>query len=253
MSDRLPLVGVPADFRGRGVGRHSADESYIQTLVSQVGAIPVILPALEGAVNLAALLERLDGLLLTGSESNVAAARYGAQETIPGSLQDIRRDASNLPIIASAIAKGIPLLAVCRGFQELNVAHGGSLHQKLHELPGRIDHRAPAGQALDVQFAVAHEVDFADGGVLAGLTNCASAKVNSLHWQGIDRLGDGLAVEAMAPDGTIEAVRVTNAPAFALGVQWHPEYRPADDRVSAAIWAAFRDAVARRHRDRGET
>jgi putative glutamine amidotransferase len=148
-----------------------------------------------------------------------------------------------MPLIPRAVALGIPVLAICRGLQELNVAYGGTLHQKLHELPGRIDHREQDDPSIDVQFALAHDVTLAEGGVLRGLVGAPIARVNSLHWQGIDRLGQGLVVEATAPDGTIEAVRVADAPAFALAVQWHPEHRPAEDPFASAIWSAYRRAV----------
>jgi putative glutamine amidotransferase len=246
MSNQPALVGIPADFRPRGVGRHVTDDTYVRAVVEQIGAVPVVLPALEDKVDLSAVLERLDGIVFPGAESNVAAARYGAEEQIPGGPQDLKRDASNMPLIPRAVERGIPLLAICRGLQELNVAYGGSLHQKLHELPGRIDHREPESPSIDEQFALAHTVTFADGGLLKDLAGGATAEVNSLHWQGIDRLGNGLVVEAVAPDGTIEAVRVEDAPAFALAVQWHPEHRPSENALYAAIWAAFGRAVKQR-------
>jgi putative glutamine amidotransferase len=247
MADSLPLVGIPADYRVLGgVGVHTADESYIRAIAEQVGAIPLVLPVLDGNTDLASLLARLDGILLTGSSSNVAPELYGGPPADPGTIQDLGRDAQNLPLIHAAVAAGVPLLAICRGFQELNVAFGGSLHQRLHEQTGRIDHRAPWGQPVDVQYDMAHPVQFPAGALLGRLLGTEPAMVNSVHWQGVDRLGDGLTVEAVAPDGTIEAVRVTAAAEFALAVQWHPEHRPADNPVSRAIFAAFRTAVLAR-------
>jgi putative glutamine amidotransferase len=247
MADALPHVGIPADYRVLGgVGVHTADESYVRAIAEQVGAIPLVLPVLDAGADLASLLPRLDGIMLTGSSSNVAPGRYGGPPADPGTIQDLGRDAQNLPLIHAAVAAGVPLLAICRGFQEMNVAFGGSLHQKLHEQPGRIDHRAPWGQPVDVQYDMAHPVEFPAGALLGRLLGTGAAMVNSVHWQGIDRLGEGLTVEAIAPDGTIEAVRVTGAAEFALAVQWHPEHRPADNPVSRAIFAAFRTAVLAR-------
>jgi putative glutamine amidotransferase len=198
---------------------------------------------------LEALLDRLDGILITGSQSNVEPARYGGGPSDPGTLHDPSRDASNLPLIQAAIEAGIPLLAICRGCQELNVAYGGTLHQKLHELSDRMDHRADNGAPIDVQFGPRHAVRFAEGGILRKLVGSDDAIVNSVHAQGVDRLGDGLAVEAVAEDGQVEALRVENAPSFALAVQWHPEHRHAESPVSRAIFAAFADAIYTR-RDR---
>jgi putative glutamine amidotransferase len=244
-------VGIPADYRElAGMGLHIVDDTYIRATVDLVGAAPVILPALGDWSGWDAMLASLDGLLLTGSQSNVAPGRYGGPEFDPGVLMDIRRDATNFQLIPAAVAAGIPLLAICRGFQELNVAYGGSLHQKLHEAPGRRDHRAPPARPIDVQFGPAHPVRFTAGGLLSGLVGAESAMVNSVHWQGVDRLGDGLVVEAVADDGAVEAFRIADATDFALGVQWHPEHRPAENAVSRAIFAAFAEAVARRRAKR---
>jgi putative glutamine amidotransferase len=254
MAEALPLVGIPADYRVlAGAGVHIADETYVRAIVEQVGAIPVIVPVLDGTLDLASLLAGLDGILLTGSQSNVAPTRYGAEASDLGTMHDIARDAQNLPLIHAAVAAGVPLLAICRGFQEMNVAYGGSLHQKLHELPGRLDHRAPSGQPVHVQYDMAHAVVFPPESLLRRLLGTELEMVNSVHWQGIDRLAEGLEIEAAAPDGTIEAVRVADAIEFALAVQWHPEHRPADNPVSRAIFAAFRAAVLERaERRRGK-
>ena len=253
MAELALFVGIPADYRIlAGVGVHTADDSYVRVVAEQVGAIPLVLPVLDDGRDLTALLAGLDGLLLTGSASNVAPERYGGAPADPGTIQDRGRDAQNLSLIHAAVAAGVPLLAICRGFQEVNVAFGGSLHQKLHEQPGRIDHRAPAGQPVDVQFDLAHPVAFPDGALLGQLLGTEQAMVNSVHWQGVDRLGAGLTVDAVAPDGTIEAVRVTDATAFALAVQWHPEHRPDENPVSRAIFAAFRAAIRARAAGRGD-
>ncbi|HLG86445.1 MAG TPA: gamma-glutamyl-gamma-aminobutyrate hydrolase family protein [Alphaproteobacteria bacterium] len=242
-----PLVGIPACFRNiAGIGYHMVAEKYVLAVVEAVGAAPVIIPALGELQRPEDFLSRLDGLLITGSQSNVEPARYGGRPSDPGTLHDPPRDASNLPLIPAAVKAGVPLLAICRGCQELNVAYGGTLHQKVHELPDRLDHRADNTQPVDVQFGPRHSVRFTPGGLLAKLIGSESAIVNSVHAQGVDRVGAGLAVEAVAEDGQVEAIRVEDAPAFALGVQWHPEHRHAENPVSQAIFAAFADAIHRR-------
>jgi putative glutamine amidotransferase len=242
-----PLIGIPACFRDMaGLRFHMAAEKYILALADAVGAIPVIIPALGDRQDVAALLGRLDGILITGSTSNVEPLRYGGPASDPGTMHDLFRDASNLALIPAAIDAGLPLLAICRGLQEVNVAYGGTLHQKLHELPGRMDHRADPEADLDIQYGPAHEIRLAEGGLLRRLLGVGTTMVNSVHWQGVDRLGDGLAVEAAADDGTIEALSVRAAPGFALAVQWHPEYRHAENPVSRTIFGAFADAVRRR-------
>jgi len=246
-----PLVGIPACYRDlAGVGFHMVAEKYILAVVEAVGAIPVIIPALAEQQDLAGLFARLDGVLVTGSQSNVEPTRYGGTPSDPGTMHDPSRDASNLPLIPAAVAAGIPLLAICRGCQELNVAYGGTLHQKLHELSGRMDHRADSQASLDVQYGPRHVIRLTESGLLRKLIGADEATVNSVHWQGVDQVGAGLAVEAVAEDGTVEALRVEGAPSFALAVQWHPEHRHAENPVSRAIFGAFAEAIRERRRGR---
>jgi putative glutamine amidotransferase len=197
-----------------------------------------------------AYLERLDGLLFTGSYSNVEPARYDGPPSADGTWHDPARDAFSLTLIPAALERGLPLLAICRGFQEMNVALGGSLHQALHELDGAQDHREDSAQPLEAQYGPAHAVELTPDGLLARLTGTASIEVNSLHTQGVDRLAPGLQVEGRAPDGIVEAYRLPSAPGFNLAVQWHPEWRAADNPVSRAIFGAFGTACAQRARAR---
>lgn len=244
--DSPPLILVPADVRpGNGYVWHAAPETYLAALVHGLGAQPLILPALAEAPDFDALLERVDGVLLTGSRSNVHPARYGTPATAKAEPYDPRRDAVTMPLIAATLRRGVPLFAICRGMQELNVALGGSLFAEVGEEAGRDDHSAPVSDDQDVRFAISHEVTVAPGGVLAGILGAGTVRVNSLHHQAIDRLAEGLAVEATAPDGTIEAVRVRAAAGFALAVQWHPEYWVKTDPPSQKLFAAFGDAVRR--------
>jgi putative glutamine amidotransferase len=183
-------------------------------------------------------LAQVDGLLFTGAPSNVAPVHYG-QTARPGTELDEIRDATSLPLLRAATQSGKPVLAICRGFQELNVALGGSLYQHVHEIPGRLDHREPANVSREIEYAPAHGVTIVPDGLLARLSGLTQGKVNSLHHQGIDRLAPGLKAEAHAPDGQIEAVSHPGAYAFLLGVQWHPEWRFAQDPLSLAIFQGF--------------
>jgi len=177
-------------------------------------------------------------LLVTGAPSNVAPSHYGATARPDTELDEIR-DATTLPLLRAAIAAAKPVLAICRGFQELNVALGGSLYQHVHEIPGRLDHREPQNVSREAEYAPAHAVNISPDGLLAQLSGMTQAMVNSLHGQGVDRLADGLKVEAQAPDGQIEAVSLPAAKAFLLGVQWHPEWAFAEDPLSRAIFSGF--------------
>jgi putative glutamine amidotransferase len=221
-------------------------EKYIEAIAQGANAIPVLVPALGAQIDLPSLLDACDGLLLTGSASNVEPHHYGGPASEPGTLHDPNRDATTLPLIPRAVAAGLPVLAICRGFQEMNVAYGGSLHQRLHEVPGFLDHRDDESQALDVQYGPAHEVLLEPGGALEKIAGAARLKVNSLHWQGVDELGEGLSVEARAPDGVIEAFSVTGSPSFSMGLQWHPEWQFAKDPFSRALFAAFGKASRQR-------
>jgi putative glutamine amidotransferase len=249
---RLPLIGIPADRRLCGKHYfHMVGEKYIEAIAVGANAQPVLIPALGSGLDFESLLDACDGLLLTGSASNVEPHHYGGPASEPGTLHDPNRDATTLPLIPRAIAAGLPVLAICRGFQELNVAYGGTLHQRLHELTGLLDHREDESMPLEAQYGPAHDVSLEPGGWLRELAGQDRLRVNSLHWQGIRALGAGLAVEARAPDGVIEACRVAAAPGFALGLQWHPEWQFERNTFSSALFAAFGAASRRRASIRG--
>jgi putative glutamine amidotransferase len=200
-----------------------------------------VLFPMAGAADVADLLPLVDGVLLTDSPSNVEATHFGSSALATDQL-DPRRDALTMALVRAAIAAGTPLLGVCRGLQEMNVALGGSLHQQVHAEPGLIDHREPQDDDLAVQFAERHEVQLEPGSAFAKWAGGTSVKVNSLHGQGIKRLGQRLVAEAHAPDGLIEGVRVVDAPAFAFGVQWHPEWRHESNPFYARTLEAFAQA-----------
>jgi len=248
---RRPLVGITACCRLLGdMPYHVAGDKYARAVFDGAGALPVLIPALGGALNIAELVESLDGVLITGSPSNVLPEHYGGEESEPGTLHDPDRDATTLPLIRAALAAGVPVLGICRGLQELNVALGGTLHQKVHELPGKNDHRWNDDDPLDKQYGPAHPVRVVPGGALARIVGAGEITVNSLHWQGIARLAPGLRVEAEAHDGLIEAISVDDAKAFAIGVQWHPEWRFSTNPASVALLAAFGAAARERAAER---
>jgi putative glutamine amidotransferase len=248
---KKPIVGIPCDRRQVGLHPfHMVGEKYIAAVRGGAGALPLLIPVLQPAIPVDDILAAVDGLLFTGSPSNVAPHRYGGHDPRNVSLLDEARDATTLPLLHAAIERGVPAFCLCRGFQELNVALGGTLHQHLEELPDHIDHRDADEATVDEKYAPAHPVTVAPGGLLAKVLGEKTFDVNSLHSQGIDRLAPGLRAEATAPDGTTEAVSMPTARGFLLGVQWHPEWRYADSPVSRALFAAFGDAVRAHARER---
>ena len=235
---RAPVVLVPACNRVLGEHPfHVAGKKYIDA-VRLAGCVPLIVPG-ASPDELDALLDLADGVLLTGSASNVHPRHFGQDVHDAALPLDAERDQWTLPLIRRVLARSIPLLAICRGFQETNVALGGTLEQAVHEQPGRRDHRAAAQAPAAVQYASAHEVQVAPGGVLDSLLGAVRFAVNSVHGQGVARLADGLRVEALAPDGLVEAFSVEHAACFALGVQWHPEWQAANNPVSMRLLTAF--------------
>jgi putative glutamine amidotransferase len=244
-----PLIGIPADRRMLGLHPyHVVGDKYARAVLDAAGGLPLLIPALAEELGLDELLARLDGVMFTGSHSNVEPHHYSGLPSEPGTLHDPARDATTLPLIRKAVASGVPVLGICRGFQEINVAFGGTLHQKVHEVEGRHDHREDTSLELDVQYGPAHEVVLERGGSLHALTGRDRIQVNSLHSQGVDRLGPGLAVEARALDGLVEAFRVEHAKSFALAVQWHPEWKAMSNPFSRALFAAFGAAARERMR-----
>jgi putative glutamine amidotransferase len=244
MASRKPIVGIPSDHRM--VGKHPfhmVGEKYIAAVRDGSGATPLLIPVLDNPIPPEELLASVDGFLFTGSLSNVAPKHYGGDAPRDGVLQDERRDDTTLPLLKAAIAAGKPVLCVCRGFQELNVAFGGTLHQHVEEVPGRADHREDTNAPLEEQYGPAHPISVQPGCLLADVLGAGIFQVNSLHGQGIDRLAQKLHADAVAPDGTIEAVSMPGARGYLLGVQWHPEWRWAENEVSRAIFESFGEAL----------
>ncbi|MFM0728965.1 gamma-glutamyl-gamma-aminobutyrate hydrolase family protein [Paraburkholderia sediminicola] len=251
-SPRRPVVGIIADsIEFHGHRGHSVLHGYVRAVSEIARAMPVMLPAAAEALDGATLLGTLDGIVLTGSPSNVAAERYGAPPLPASTRQDTYRDAAVLGMLPTLIRGGLPVLGICRGLQELNVIHKGTLEAAVHEQPGRLDHReGDHDRPIERWYDNSHPIQVIPGGVLEGLASEAVIQVNSLHHQGIDRLGDGLRPEATAPDGLVEAFSIADAPQFTLAVQWHPEMRIDDCRLSRAIFTAFGNACRMRQRER---
>jgi len=249
-----PLIGIPADRRLVGPHPfHMVGEKYAHAVARAAGAMPVLIPVLPEPLEAEDLLARLDGLLFPGSPSNVEPHHYDEGPSEPGTLHDPERDATTLPLIRAAIDQGVPILGLCRGFQEMNVALGGKLWQKVHEAPGHLDHREDKSAPLEVQYGPAHEVLLEAGPMREWAGGADRVKVNSLHGQGVKALAPALQVAARAPDGLIEAFFMPDAPAFTWGVQWHPEWRVMANNFSVALFAAFGDAARARaaRRQRG--
>jgi len=245
-SPARPTIAIPCCTRLLGDHMtHFVSEKYLVAATEIVGAVPFLVPALAGHVPVDEIVGRFDGLFLTGSRSNVEPQHYGGP-VVPDLVHDPARDAITLPLIRAAVAADMPVIAICRGIQELNAALGGTLHQRLQEVPGRMDHRAPQGGTMPMRYAhEAHPVKLSAGGAFASWAGADELVVNSLHQQGIDRLAPGLTVEAVAPDGQIEGIRKPDA-RFVVGIQWHPEFRASDHGFAQNLFAAFGEAIRAR-------
>ncbi len=242
-----PIIGVPACRRVLDPHPfHMVGEKYLQALVAGAEALPVVIPSLASGMNVDAVLDPVDGILLTGSPSNVEPQHYDGEASKPGTLHDPHRDALTLPLARRALETGVPLLAVCRGFQELNVVLGGTLHQNVAEVEGYHDHRENPDDPLDVQYGPSHPVTLVEGGFLNRALGESTMMVNSLHSQGVRKLAAGVSVEANADDGLVEAYRVDDVPGFAVAVQWHPEWKATENEFSMKIFKVFGDACRER-------
>ncbi len=229
---------------------HAAPRSYTDAIMKHAGAIPLIIPSLPNEDDIDEILHHVDGVLLTGARSNVHPAHYGEESTEDHEPHDHERDATTLPLARKALERGIPLLAICRGIQELNVALGGTLSTEIQREKGRMDHRGADNVPTDIRFEITHDIQIKQGSRLAEILGADKVPVNSLHRQAIRIAATNLAIEATASDGTIEAVSVIGAKNFAIGVQWHPEYWVNTDTPSARIFAAFGMAAKKYAKDK---
>ena len=241
-----PVVGLPADvYEKDGLLYHSIGDKYLRAVHDVAGCAPVMIPSLGEEQDVDSLLERFDGVVMTGATSNVHPPHYNIDPSEAHEPYDHHRDSTTLRLISKVLERGMPLLCICRGFQELNVVFGGTLATELQENAGLLDHRSPESDELDVRYGPVHEIEIRQGGPLHEIMGARQITVNTVHRQGIDRLGEGLTAEAHAPDGVIEAVSINNAAGFALGVQWHPEYKAAQNPDSVKLFQAYGDAVRR--------
>jgi putative glutamine amidotransferase len=251
MTHTFPLVGLPADtYENSGFMFHSLGDKYVRALAEVSQVLPVMIPSMIDVLNLDALLEHFDGVLMTGAVSNVHPPHYGENASTDHEPYDHRRDDTTLKLIRAVIDKGIPLFCICRGFQELNVVMGGTLETELQRGQGRLDHRAAKSEAVDVRYGPSHSVTITKGGMMERIIGKSETMVNSIHRQGVKVLGAGLSVEAVAADGIIEAVSVKGASSFAFGTQWHPEFKAAQNPDSVKLFQAFGDAVRAHNRAR---
>lgn len=222
---------------------HAAGRMNCEAIAEVSGAIPMIVPSCPGLVSVADLMARCDGFLFTGGRPNVHPEEYGEDETEAHGAFDRARDRVALPLIRACVEQGLPIFGVCRGFQEVNVALGGTLHPEIRDLPGRMNHRMPPDGTLEEKFELRHTVTFTEGGPFHRLMGAQEVMTNTLHGQGIKTPGPRVVVDGHAPDGTPEAIYVKDAPGFSLSVQWHPEYRAAEDPVSRPLFKAFGEAA----------
>ncbi|NNJ73881.1 MAG: gamma-glutamyl-gamma-aminobutyrate hydrolase family protein [Anderseniella sp.] len=244
---RPSLVGIPADVSDKdGLHFHSAGDKYIRALVDCSNAMPIIIPAMDGDLDLEHLLDRLDGVLVTGATSNVHPPRFGAKPSADHEPYDQLRDALTLPLIRAALDRGMPLFCICRGFQELNVVFGGTLDTEVQKKSGHLDHRAADSDDIEVRYGPAHPIAIEPASILHSILKKSGTIVNTVHRQAIANLGSGLKVMARAPDGVIEAVTTADDnDNFVLAVQWHPEYQAKDNPDSVRLFQAFGQAMQR--------
>ena len=247
-----PIIGVIGNtylaenrFPSQRVG-----EKNLKAVAEVTGALPLMFAGCPDITDVGALLDAVDGILLTGGRANVHPSHFGVEPDVKHEPYDERRDAVALAVAEACVARGVPLFGICRGLQEMSVAFGCSLHPEIRELPGRVNHRMPRLENGDIHpdhdviFADRHDVHLTPGGAFARLYGKDTIRVNSLHGQGILNLDCRVIVEGLADDGTIEAIRIADAPGFALGVQWHAEYDPQSNPVNRTIFEAFGEAVS---------
>ncbi|MGJ5134238.1 gamma-glutamyl-gamma-aminobutyrate hydrolase family protein [Bradyrhizobium oligotrophicum] len=251
---KRPVVGVIGNSH-RVENRFTVQmvgERNLSAVAEVAGALPLMFAGVPEITDIAALLDVVDGVVLTGARANVHPTRFNTEPSLKHEPYDVHRDEVALQLSEACVSRGIPLFGICRGLQEMNVAFGGSLHPEIREIPGRMNHRMPRLENGEIHpdpnvvFADRHEVRLTPGGAFASILGCDSIKVNSLHGQGILEPGDRVVIEGVAEDGTIEAIRIADAPSFALGVQWHAEYDPQKNPINRKLFEAFGEAVRKR-------
>jgi putative glutamine amidotransferase len=248
---RRPVVGVIANahrvenrFQTQMVG-----ERNLRAVTDVAGALPLMFAGSPEITDIGALLDVVDGVILTGARANVHPTRFKTEPHERHEPYDIHRDDVALALTEACVARGVPIFGICRGLQEMNVAFGGSLHPEIRDIPGRMNHRMPRLENGEIHpdptvvFADRHDVHLTSGGTFAKLLGCETIRVNSLHGQGILEPGERVVIEGIAEDGTIEAIRIADATSFALGVQWHAEYDPQRNPINRKLFEAFGEAL----------
>ena len=240
-----PVVGIigNAALLNDSYPTQAAGEMNIRAIAEVSGCMPLVIPSQPDWVSVPELMACCDGFLLTGGRPNVHPDEYGEAETEAHGEFDRGRDAVALELVRACVDQGQPFFGVCRGFQEVNVALGGTLFPEIRDLPGRMNHRMPPDGTLEETFELRHDVTFSEGGVFHTLMGAQTVRTNTLHGQGIKDAGARIVVDGHAPDGTPEAIYVEGAAGFTLSVQWHPEWNAAQDPVSKKLFSAFGDAV----------
>jgi putative glutamine amidotransferase len=242
-----PLIGVPANVTLHVAVRspqHAVAEKYMQSIIDGSGGVPMVIPAFGDPQQFDTLLDAMDGLLLTGGAANIEPHHYGGAPFPDDEVIDQARDRTVLPLIRACIDRGIPVFGICRGIQEMNVALGGTLHYRVHQLPGRLDHRMRRDiEDMEVRYEPRHSITLTDGGYLSSLVDDETVMVNTLHGQAIDRPAPGMEIEALAEDETIEAVRLRGAKSFTVGVQWHAEWKIHEHELSRRLFGEFGTAA----------
>ncbi len=244
-----PVVGVSVSCSTDNpvkITHHSTGDKYLRSVMVGAGATPLLIPALGDALEFSDVVNRIDGLMLTGGRANIEPHHYGGPPFPDDEIIDPGRDATVLPLIRACIDQGVPVFGICRGIQEINVALGGSLHYRLHLLPGKIDHRMRHDvESNEERMERRHVIALTPGGLFESLVETNEVMVNTLHGQGIDRIADGLEIEAMSPDGVIEGVCLRDTGSFAVGVQWHAEWQIEKNPLSRQLFETFGEAMRR--------
>jgi putative glutamine amidotransferase len=246
LTSRRPVIGIIGNISllNNTYAVHAGGTMNSDAVAEVSGGLPIIIPSDPRLVSVAELLELCDGFLLTGGRPNVHPEEYGEEESPAHGSFDRSRDAITLPLVRACVERGQPVFGICRGFQEVNVAMGGTLHPEIRDLPGRLNHRMPPDGTLEEQFALRHIVRFSKDGPFHRLMGGAEVLTNTLHGQGINRPGPRVVIDGWAPDGTPEAIYIKDAPGFTLSVQWHPEWQARRDPVSRPLFRAFGEAAA---------
>lgn len=241
-----PIVGIISNSHllNDQYPAHAGGAMNSEAVSEVAGALPLLIPADPRFVSVQDLLDTFDGFLLTGGRPNVHPEEYGEPETEAHGAFDRARDAITLPLVRACVERGQPFLGICRGFQEVNVAMGGTLYPEIRDLPGRMNHRMLPDGTIEEKFELRHAVRFTEGGPFHRLMGAQDVMTNSLHGQGIKCAGTRVVIDGHAPDGTPEAIYIEGAPGFTMSVQWHPEWHASADPVSRPLFQAFGAAVA---------